>query len=648
MNVTLIFSLDRYKAVVDAFLTGLEQAIENGHDVTKLASVASFFVSRVDTEVDKRLDAIGTDEAKALKGKAAIANARLAFEAYEEIFDTDRWREIETAGAKPQRPLWASTGTKDPSYSPTLYVDNLVTRGVVNTMPEATIKAVEEHSEITGDTVRGDYAGRPQGDRRPGEAGHLVRRGRAGARGRGRGEVRRVLVGAAGHRHRGPEGGRQVSAPQVSTQNGDWAEVVDKLVAEKIASRIAAKDATIWGPDAESEASIRLGWVDLHETSRPLLAEIEALQADLRSEGLDRIVLSGMGGSSLAPEVITRTAGVELVVLDSTDPSVVGRALAGDLSKTVIVVSSKSGGTVETDSHRRTFVKAFTDAGIDAASRVVVVTDPGSPFEKLSADEGYRKTFLADPNVGGRYSALTAFGLVPSGLAGADIAELLDQAAEAAPALQADSTDNPALWLGAVLAASAGRDKAIITADGSDIVGFPDWAEQLIAESTGKNGTGVLPVAVEVGAPELRSEAADLTNALLAEKATSGVPTALTSGSLGGQFLLWEVATAVAGYLLGIDPFDQPDVESAKKAARGLLDAQPEPEAAAFTDGVVEVRGSEGLLDGVDSLQGAVDALLGKLDADGYLAVMAYLDSERDADAGRRSAGAGDRGRAVR
>lgn len=159
MNVTLIFSLERYKAVVAAFLDGLEQAVENGHDVTKMASVASFFVSRVDTEVDKRLDAIGTDEAKALKGKAAIANARLAFEAYEEIFDTDRWRELETAGAKPQRPLWASTGTKDPSYSPTLYVDNLVTKGVVNTMPEATIKAVEEHSQFSGDTVRGDYDG---------------------------------------------------------------------------------------------------------------------------------------------------------------------------------------------------------------------------------------------------------------------------------------------------------------------------------------------------------------------------------------------------------------------------------------------------------------------------------------------------------
>ncbi|MFI6676991.1 glucose-6-phosphate isomerase [Kribbella sp. NPDC050470] len=423
----------------------------------------------------------------------------------------------------------------------------------------------------------------------------------------------------------------------VNAYGEGWREVVERLVDEKIASRIAAKDATTWGPDAESESAIRLNWVDLHDSSRPLLAEIEALQADLRAEGLDRIVLSGMGGSSLAPEVITRTAGVDLVVLDSTDPSVVGRALAGDLQKTVVVVSSKSGGTVETDSHRRAFVKAFTDAGIDPAGRIVVVTDPGSPFEKLSADEGYRKTFLADPNVGGRYSALTAFGLVPSALAGADVAELLDQAAEVAPALQADDASNPALVLGAVLAASPGRDKAIIASGGSSIVGFPDWAEQLIAESTGKNGTGVLPVAVEsLDAPELHSGAGDLVHALLAADSSSasvasGTPTVVTTGSLGGQFLLWEVATAVAGYLLGINPFDQPDVESAKAAARGLLDAQPEPEEAAFTDGSVEVRGSEGLLDGVDSLKGAINALLGQLDDKGYLAVMAYLDSERDA-----------------
>jgi glucose-6-phosphate isomerase len=423
---------------------------------------------------------------------------------------------------------------------------------------------------------------------------------------------------------------------KVAAYGEGWSQALDRLVEGKIASRIAGKDATIWGPEAESEASVRLGWVDLHESSRPLLAELESLQADLRADGLDRVVLCGMGGSSLAPEVITRTAGVDLVVLDSTDPNVIARALAGDLQRTVVVVSSKSGGTLETDSQRRAFVKAFTEAGIDAAARIVVVTDPGSPFQKLAEDEGYRKVFLADPHVGGRYSALTAFGLVPSALAGADVAELLDQAAEAAPVLAEDSADNPALVLGAVLAASPGRDKAILAAGGSSIVGFPDWAEQLIAESTGKNGTGVLPVAVEsLDAPELHSSASDLVDALLAADTSaasvaSGVPTVVTAGSLGAQFLLWETATAVAGYLLGINPFDQPDVESAKEAARGLLDAQPEPQPAAFTDGVVEVRGSDGLLDGVDTLAGALDTLLAQLADDGYVAVMAYLDSERD------------------
>jgi glucose-6-phosphate isomerase len=408
-------------------------------------------------------------------------------------------------------------------------------------------------------------------------------------------------------------------------------------VNERFSSSLAAGNATLWGPDAEGEATKRLGWVRLHESSRPLLAEIDALRADLWGEGLDRVVLCGMGGSSLAPEVVTRSYRADLVVLDSTNPSVVSRALGGDLARTVVVVSSKSGGTVETDSQRRAFVKAFTDAGIDPASRIVVVTDPGSPFEQLAKDEGYRKVFLADPEVGGRYSALSAFGLVPSALAGVDVSELLDEADEVAGRLFDDSPDNPALSLACALAGHPGRDKAILASDGSDIVGFPDWAEQLVAESTGKNGTGVLPVAVEdTDAPEMQFSASDIVRAVLASDATevpqpSGAPSVVTSGPLGAQFLLWEVATAAMGRLLGINPFDQPDVESAKEAARGLLDRQPVPQPAGFVEDAVEVRGSTGLLDGVDDLAGAVDSLLWHLADDGYVAVMAYLDSERDA-----------------
>ncbi|MFI7588997.1 glucose-6-phosphate isomerase [Spongisporangium articulatum] len=411
------------------------------------------------------------------------------------------------------------------------------------------------------------------------------------------------------------------------------------LVADKVAGRIAAQDATLWGPEAESEASIRLSWVGLADSSRPLVEPILALRAELQAEGVDRVVLCGMGGSSLAPEVIAAEAGVDLVVLDSTDPGQVAAALV-ELERTVIVVSSKSGSTVETDSQRRVFEKAFTDAGIDAASRIVIVTDPGSPLEAASKEAGYRKVFNADPGVGGRFSALTAFGLVPSGLAGVDIGGLLDEAASVSDLLAEDSESNPALVLGAVLGASPAsdgglHDKILITDSGSGLPGFGDWAEQLIAESTGKDHTGVLPVVVPSGrAPE--SGAFDVVQVSLLAPESDGLPDgdgaarAGVRGPLGAQFLLWEYAVAVAGRLLGINPFDQPDVESAKKAARGLLDATPAPEPALATDAGIEIRAHGDFLpastSGSVTVVDAVSALLGQLGDRGFVAVMAYLD----------------------
>jgi glucose-6-phosphate isomerase len=412
------------------------------------------------------------------------------------------------------------------------------------------------------------------------------------------------------------------------------APLAERLVADQAASKLGARDATLWGPDAEPEASIRLSWTTLHKSSRPLIGEIEALRTELRSEGVDRVVLAGMGGSSLAPEVITGTDGVALTVLDTTDPGQVADALAGDLDRTVIVVSSKSGGTVETDSHRRIFAKAFADAGIDAARRIVVVTDPGSPFQELSEKEGYRKTFLADPHVGGRYSALTAFGLVPAGLAGADVARLLDQAASVAEGLTADSADNPAVKLAAAWAAAheAGAEKLVLADTGSGIKGFPDWAEQLIAESTGKQGTGLLPVAVEgTEAPGFADAKPDATP--VAVGSPEGAAKIAVTGSLGAQFLLWEFATALAGRLLGINPFDQPDVETAKKAARALLD-DPEKlkggETASNVDGPVEIFGSDGVSTG-GSLTDVLRAFFASAPDTGYVAVQAYLDRLDDA-----------------
>ncbi|MBV1778248.1 glucose-6-phosphate isomerase [Paeniglutamicibacter sp. ABSL32-1] len=416
---------------------------------------------------------------------------------------------------------------------------------------------------------------------------------------------------------------------------------VPSLVAEKVASRIAAKDTTVWVESARAEAAVRLGWVDAPEVSRALVPGILALRDELRAEGVNRIVLAGMGGSSLAPEVICATNDVELVTCDSTDPEMVAGILADRLATTALVVASKSGSTVETDSQRRVFEQAFNDAGLDAASRIIVVTDPGSPMDEASRAAGYRAVFNADPSVGGRYSALTAFGLVPAGLAGVDIEAFLDEAAAAAEFLAEDDEDNIALALGAAMAGTSPlRDKLIFADEGSGLAGFADWAEQLIAESTGKEQTGVLPVVVEDRAPETVSGAADFlqvrlvadTGMLTDDDIDAEAASVAISGALGAQMLLWEYATAIAGRLLEIDPFDQPDVEAAKVAARSLLDGTPEPVPAAFTEGAIEVRGSAGLLEGCDSLAGALAALVAALPANGYLGIQAYLDRRADTE----------------
>ncbi|MGF1661922.1 MAG: glucose-6-phosphate isomerase [Kineosporiaceae bacterium] len=415
---------------------------------------------------------------------------------------------------------------------------------------------------------------------------------------------------------------------------------VRTLVTDRVASRIASQDPGVWGEPARDEASRRLGWTTLHRTSRDLVEPVLRLRDELRGEGVDRVVLCGMGGSSLAPEVICAGAGVDLVVLDGTDPGQVRSALV-DLDRTVVVVSSKSGGTVETDSQRRAFAEAFTRAGIDPARRLVVVTDPGSPLEDTARDGGYRAVFAADPGVGGRYSALTAFGLVPSGLAGADVGRLLDEAAAVADSLAADHPGNPALRLGAALAATPDpnlvpRDTVVLVGSPDDgLPGLGDWAEQLIAESTGKEGRGLLPVVTGPGAPEATSPPGDClvvrtragSGGLDVEGPVVGPDAAevVVVGPLGAQFLLWEYATAVAGRLLGINPFDQPDVESAKAAARELLDTPAGADPAGPEGGDVGVT-ALGLDVGAGDVAAAVAALLGRVGDRGYLAVMAYLD----------------------
>ena len=427
-----------------------------------------------------------------------------------------------------------------------------------------------------------------------------------------------------------------------------------RTLAERVHERLASGDPTLWGEDAAAEAAARLGWLRLPSTSRDLLPRLTELAERTSADGLHRVVLAGMGGSSLAPEVIARTFGASLAVLDTTDPHQVRRTLR-DLRHTIVVVSSKSGTTIETDSHRRVFEHAFRELGLtqdEIARRFVVVTDPGSPLAALADKNGY-EVVLADPDVGGRYSALSAFGLVPSALAGVDVARILDDAAALAPTLGGSrgsgGHDNPALALGVTLGANtlAGRDKVIIADNGSGVPGFGDWAEQLLAESTGKHGRGLLPVVVEgIGAPGF-APGGDVHLVTLGSPAE--LPGTTVTGPLGAQFLGWEYATAVAGRLLGINPFDQPNVQESKDNTAALLEAAERAGGAlpadepAFVDGPVEVHADHEVLGNSADVAGALRALMRLVPPDGYLAIMAYLDSGGESAATRLRSALGAR-----
>jgi glucose-6-phosphate isomerase len=407
-------------------------------------------------------------------------------------------------------------------------------------------------------------------------------------------------------------------------------QYLPSLVEDKVASLLFAEDKTLWGQDAEAEASIRLGWVHAASETLKLIPELLELRAELVEKGLSRVVLCGMGGSSLAPEVLAKTFGKELVVLDSTDPSQIKHALSGNLDKTVVVVSSKSGSTVETDSQKRSFEQAFTDAGIEKTDRIFIVTDPQSPMHNQAVKDGYR-VFLADPMVGGRYSALTAFGAVPSVLAGVDMKQVLEDAVTATASLSEDSASNPGLVLGAAIAKSVSgtgfKDKIGLVPNGTQIIGFGDWAEQLIAESTGKAGKGILPVVLQPDSAEVRNCPDDLLLIDLSGDASSSTYELAVSGSLGEQLLLWEVATVVASRLIGVNPFDQPDVESAKTAARALLDAPAKNSVFELDDQTVQLA-AKGYSQQSKNLKDALSELFALAESYSYISIHCYLNRE--------------------
>ncbi|HEY1507670.1 MAG TPA: bifunctional transaldolase/phosoglucose isomerase [Solirubrobacteraceae bacterium] len=633
VNVTLLFAVEAYEAIAEAYIRGLERRQAEGLSLD-VNSVASFFVSRVDSNVDRKLEELGRSD---LAGTAALANARAAYRRFKEIFSGPRWEGLHHGGAAVQRPLWASTGTKNPNYPDTLYVDELVAAHTVNTMPMATLLAVADHGEVTGPTAEHD----------PSEA--LAALADAGV------DMKQVtdellvdgvkqfedamteLLAGIEERRAAVATGRppRIHSSLPSDLEKPVADRVKKAVAESVAKRVWQRDPSLWGGPGVPEIEDRLGWLTVSETMLEQAPVLDQFVAEVRDEGFTDAVLLGMGGSSLGPEVIRRSFGelpdgLRLQVLDSTHPDAVLAVQESiNVEKTIFIVSSKSGGTVETLSHYRHF------KAIAKPNQFVVVTDPGSPLEALAEQDGLRRVFANPPDIGGRYSVLSYFGLVPAALMGVNIRALLHrcQVAEQMCAHYDSSESNSGLWEGAALGELAlqGRDKLTFVVS-PPIESFGLWAEQLVAESTGKQGRGIVPVCDEPlsDSPEVYGndrvfvyrrnfeEPDERADAAIERLAAAGHPTftlpAHGAADLGRIFFLSEFSVAVAGWALEINAFDQPNVQEAKDNTKRVLDSGSIPE--------LEVAGDDQL-----------SALLVDAKPPHYVAIMAYVPPSDEFDA---------------
>ncbi|MBX2997870.1 MAG: bifunctional transaldolase/phosoglucose isomerase [Caldilineaceae bacterium] len=664
INVTLMFSMEHYEATADAYIRGLEKLAVANIDPGRVSSVASFFISRVDGVVDEKLAALGNSE---LQGKIAIANAKLVYARFQEIFSGPRWDRLAANGARVQRPLWGSTSTKNPSYPDTLYVDELIGPHTVNTLPPATLDAVLAHGNAARTVDQNVDAARAQIEKLA-ELGIDLDKITAQLQEKGVAAFAAdfdVLMQSIADKAAKFAGGRHNSlGDHVTYHLGDAQGMVEAALAEmdeeQIVTRIWAHSHTVWSDDPE-EIINRLGWLRIAETMRKDKSCIEALGQDLHKEGYTHAVVLGMGGSSLAPEVFGKLfhSSIKLSVLDSTHPdALLALAKDLDLARTIFLVSTKSGTTTETLS----FFKYFYNLLLDQVGKekvgdhFIAITDPGSKLVKLAKDYKFRAAYLNDPNIGGRYSALSYFGLIPACLVGVDLTRLLRRSLEAmnncGPHLSA--TQNPGATVGAILGemAKAGRDKLTVIAS-PQTAPFADWLEQLLAESTGKIGKGIVPVVGEaVGSPDvygsdrlfvyLRLSDEDSHRAAVDALIAAGQPVIETQlrdvYDLGSHFFLWEFATAVAGARMGIHPFDQPDVESAKVQARKMMtqymDTGKLPEVEiALQEGELSVAGDVQ----AKSIAAALGEFLAEGDAGDYISLQAYIQPSKAAEKALRT-----------
>ena len=667
INVTLIFSMDMYEKTALAYVKGIERRIAENKPVDKIRSVNSVFVSRIDTAVDKLLQeriAKGETKLESLLGKAGVANLKLTYRKFEEIFDGEPFAKAKAAGAAVQRPLWASTSTKNPSYPDLMYVEPVVGPHTVNTMPPQTLDALLDHGNVKPDTV---HEGVREADDvmaalRDAQISFfdvthklLVEGVKSFADSWG------ALLGAIVYKQKQLASGAERVALSLGANQNAVDDAAKTLATGDFLKKLWAKDPSPWTTDAAAGDIVKhsLGWLDIPQR---VLESVPNLLAFARESqrAFDNVVVLGMGGSSLAPDVLGDTFGAfdgcpRLFVLDSTDPQQI-RELEEqiDVAQTLFVVASKSGTTIEPNAFYAYFHDKVAKAvgSSNAGRHFIAITDPGTTMVDEAKANRFAACFENDPNIGGRYSALSFFGIVPAALAGYDINLLLDRGLGAMHANDkiVDNAHAPGVRFGAAIGglAKAGRDKLTIVTH-PDVAAFGAWAEQLIAESTGKNGRGVVPIeGEELGEPDVYGNdrvfvyvGANLadphpgTDEALAALEAAGHPVirlALNDEyDLGEQFYLWEIATAAAGSLLGINAFDQPNVQESKDNTKALLTqyAQKgkieEPQADVTGDrfDLTYLSGDGGVSGStpVEALQ-AVCSLIGAGD---YAAITAYI-----------------------
>ena len=674
INVTLLFSQQVYEQVAEAYMAGLEQLAANGGDLSRVASVASFFISRIDTLVDSIVnDKLKTEKdpakqalLKSILGKVAIANGKLTYQRYLKIFSGPRWDALAKKGAQTQRVLWASTSTKNPNYRDVLYVEEMIGKDTVNTIPPATLDAFRDHGKLRNSLTENVEAAQETMDSLP-KAGismkevtdKLTRDGVklfADA-------FDQLLAAVEKSSKSGitPRVSKQTyTLPQdlaasVKTATDDWR-------ANGKVRRLWQRDATLWTGTDEANW---LGWLDITEKQLAEHENLRKVAEDAKNSGFSDVLLLGMGGSSLCPEVLRMTYGKsagypELHVLDSTDPAQIKSFDDKiDPAKTLFIVSSKSGSTLEPNIFKQYFFERTKQAvGAEkAGSHFIAITDPGSKMQQVAETDKFRHIFPGVPSIGGRYSALSNFGMVPAAVMGLDTKKFLERTEEMVEACAScvPVEENPGVVLGLILgsAAKAGRDKVtIITSPG--IYDLGAWLEQLLAESTGKQGKGIIPVDREtIGAPDLygndrvfaylRLDSAPdaQQDAQVAALEKAGHPVVrIAVGDkydLGQEFFRWEIATAVAGSILGINAFNQPDVEASKIATKSLTSEYEKSGSLPPEKPILEDKGVKLFTDeknasdlakaaGSDkSLAGYLKAHFGRIKAGDYFAVLGYI-----------------------